>query len=108
MKLHFSKNWLRQDESRDPDPQMTVGPASSVSDILDSNDRYGIHSRWQEFPLRDMTDIGWIQATAREIRESQRELVARLKLMHRSVLAFEPASVAGAKVDERQMFRVAR
>ena len=75
MKLHFSKNWISSKNEVEPDPQITAGPAMDLSEILGLNDRFNLEQRWEEFPLRDMADIGWIDVSSREIRQRPYEIV---------------------------------
>jgi len=75
MKLHFSKNWISDKHQVEPDPQITAGPAMDLSAILELNNRHSLEQRWEDFPLRDMADIRWIEASPQEIRQRPYDLV---------------------------------
>ena len=75
MKLHFSTNWTNDEYPFEPDPQITAGSALDVSAILNLNDRFNLEQRWEEFPIREMAEIGWIDASATELRHRPYNLV---------------------------------
>lgn len=77
MKLHFAKNWLSQGDSTDVDPQVTVGPRPDATAVLSANDKFKVQERWEEFPIREMAKVGWVDATAAEIGKVPKLVVER-------------------------------